>query len=348
MGMTASGCGWTLGNPGQVSLGNTNELYIYTWSNYVDDKLLQTFTAQTGIRVKADTFDSNETMLATIQAGKGAIYSIIYPSDYSVDKMIELKLLSDLDPTRLNGVENILPKFQNSAYDPSNRHSIPISWGTTGLIYNTEKLPVAPQDWNYLWQYQQRLARRLTLLNDVREVMGATLRSLGYSYNSTNAQEIKQAYDRLVTLKPAIASFTTDAWKDRILAGDLWVAMAYSSDAVQLINQNPTKPLAYVIPSSGTSLWSDTMVIPKNAPNPNGAYAWINFMLQPSVSSQVTQRLYFATPNQAAYDQLPAPLRDNKSLFPSDALLTKSERISPLEQKISEAYDRYWTKLTSG
>lgn len=346
-GLTLSSCGWTLAevHPVQSQPGSADELYIYTWSSYVDASLLEGFTAQTGIKVIAETFDSNETMLATFQAGRGAVYSVIYPSDYTVEKMIQLKLLQELDLSRIDGLDNILPKFQTSAYDPGNRHHVPISWGTTGLIYNSDKLKPSPNDWDYLWQNQQSLSRRMTLLNDTREVMGATLRSLGYSYNETRPQPIKLAYEKLQSLKPAIATFTTDAWRDQLLAGDLLVAMGYSADALAVMRENPQ--LKYVIPSSGTSLWSDTVVIPKTAPNPDAAYAWINYLLQPSVASQMTERLSFATPNRAAYDQLPAPLRNNETLFPPESLLAKCESIAPVDLTIAELYEKYWTQLTS-
>ncbi|UBF24141.1 extracellular solute-binding protein [Kovacikia minuta CCNUW1] len=346
-GLSLSGCGWTLAevHPVQKKPVTGDQLHIYTWSNYVDDALLEGFTAQTGIKVIADIFDSNETMLATFQAGKGRIYSVIYPSDYSVTKMVQMKLLQSLDHSRLMGLENILPKFQKSVHDSGNLYSIPVSWGTTGFIYNSEKLSPSPQDWSYLWNNQSQLSRRFTLLNDVREVMGGVLKSLGHSYNSTDPQEIRQAYEKLTLLKPAIATFTTDAWRDQLVAGDLLLSMGYSVDAM-LVAQQDAK-FKYVIPESGTSLWSDTMVIPKTAPNPDAAYAWINYMLQPAVAAQVTQRLLFATPNKAAYDQLPAPLRDNPTLFPPESLLEKSEGIAPVNQTITELYDKFWTQLTS-
>lgn len=349
-GLALSGCGWTLAEvrPTTRPQGNKDELHIYTWSSYVDDPLIDTFKTQTGIRVVPDIFNSNETMLATFQAGKGAVYSVIYPSDYKVAEMIQKGFLSELDHDRLIGVDNVLPKFQNPVYDPGNRHSIPISWGTTGLLYNPDKFDSTPEDWDFLWKNQDKLTRRITLLDDVREVMGATLKSLGFSYNTTNAEQIKQAYEKLVELKPAITAFTTDAWKERLLAGDLDMAMVYSADAVRLIKENPNLKLKYLVPRSGTSLWSDTMVIPKTSPNPDAAYAWINFMLQPAIAVGVTERLFFATPNQAAYDQLPAPLRDDQSLFPPNDIVEICERIIPVDPATTELYDQYWTKLTSG
>ncbi|NJP10821.1 MAG: spermidine/putrescine ABC transporter substrate-binding protein [Leptolyngbyaceae cyanobacterium RU_5_1] len=349
-GLVLSGCGWTLAEvrPTTLSRGNKDEIYIYTWESYVDSQLIETFKTQTGIQVTPSLFSSNEEMLAAFQAGKSANFSVIYPSDYTVGEMIEKRLLSKLDHSRISGLENLMPQFQDSAYDRNNEHSIPISWGTTGLIYNSEALNPAPDDWEYLWQNQQKLMRKMTLLDDKREVMGVTLKTLGYSYNSTNLQEIQHAYEKLVTLKPAVTTFTTSAWIDRLLAGDLLLAMVYSADAVRVINENPDRKFKYVIPKSGSSLWSDTMVIPKSSPNPDAAYAWINFMLQPAIAADITQRLFFATPNQAAYDQLPTPLRNDRSLFPSEDVINACERIIPLRPEILELYDQYWTKLTSG
>ena len=347
-GLGLSSCGWTLAkvrdSPSNSGTSD-NKLYIYTWSTYTDENLLKRFTAETGIDVVVGIFDSNEAMLARIRASGGGDYSIIYPADYMVRQMVELNMLSELDHSRLTGLDRLFSRFQNPSYDSNNRHSIPIAWGTTGLIYNTKKLKNLPEDWNYLWDQQQELSQRITLLNDVREVMGATLKTLGYSYNSTDPQQIKQAYEKLVKLKPSITSFTSDAWRNQILSGDLLLSMCFSSDAKDVSDENEN--LQYVLPDSGSSLWTDTLVIPKTAPNPEAAYAWLNYILQPSVAAEICQRLSFATPNQVAFNQLTPKIRDNPILFPPQSLLEKCERIAPVPPKVSEIYDSYWTKLTS-
>jgi spermidine/putrescine transport system substrate-binding protein len=345
-GLSLTGCGWRLGNvrANSANQGSRDQLYIYTWEQYTDKKLFKTFNAQTGIKVLADVFDSNETMLSKVQAGGGGAYSVIYPSDYMVQKMVDLGLLTQLDHTRLIGLDNLFPQFQNPTYDANNRHSLPFAWGTTGFIYNSEKLKTPPEDWEFLWQNQEQLSKRMTLMNDVREVMGAVLRMLGYSYNSKDEDEIKQAYEKLKVLKPAIAAFTTDAWRNQILAGDLLLAMSYSSDAVKISKENPK--LKYVIPKSGSSLWSDTIVIPKTSPNIEGAYGWINLILQPEIAAQMSQRLSLSTANRAGFEQLPKNVQNNPSLFPPEPILEKCERLTPLGE-IEEVYERYWTELTS-
>ncbi|TAF06716.1 MAG: spermidine/putrescine ABC transporter substrate-binding protein [Nostocales cyanobacterium] len=344
--LSLSSCGWRLANVSAnnnyTGSGKSDQLYIYTWSQYTDQQLLSTFTTQTGIKILADVFDSNDVMLAKLQAGGGATYSVIYPSDYMVQKMVENNLLAEINHERLIGLENLFSQFQNPGYDQNNRYSLPFSWGTTGLLYDSEKLKNPPEDWEYLWQNQDKLYKRMTLLNDVREVMGATLKMLGYSYNSQNETEIKAAYEKLRLLKPAIAAFDTDAWQNQILAGDLLLAMCYSADAAKISRENPK--FKYVIPSSGSSLWTDTIVIPKTAPNASGAYSWINLLLQADVAAEISKRLNIATPNRAGFEQLPKPIQDNTSLFPSQATLDKCERLTPMGD-LEAVYERYWTQL---
>jgi spermidine/putrescine transport system substrate-binding protein len=345
-GLSLTSCGWRLADVRASSSSKSSDrLDIYTWSQYTDQELIKTFTTQSGLKVLADVYDSNDVMLAKVQAGGGGSYSTIYPSDYVVQKMVNLGLISQIARDRLIGIDNLLPRFQNPTYDPNNQYSIPFSWGTTGFLYNSEKLTTPPEDWEYLWQNQQKLNKRITLLNDVREVMGGVLRMLGYSYNSKNESEIKQAYEKLKSLKPAIAAFDTDAWRNQLLAGDLFLCMCYSADGVKINKENPK--FRYIIPRSGSSLWTDTMVIPKTAPNIDGAYAWINFNLQPEVAAQISTRQSIATPNRAAFEQLPQKIKNNSSLFPPESILEKCERISPVEKPIEEIYERYWTQLTS-
>ncbi|MDM9382012.1 spermidine/putrescine ABC transporter substrate-binding protein [Chlorogloeopsis sp. ULAP01] len=345
-GLSLAGCGWRLADvrASSTNRGSRDQLDIYTWTQYTNQELLKTFTTQTGIKIIADLYDSNEVMLAKLQAGGGGSYSVVYPSDYMVQKMVEKELLTQLNHQLLTGLDNLFPQFQNPTYDASNQYSIPYSWGTTGLIYNSEIIKTPPQDWDYLWQNKELLNKRITLLNDVREVMGAVLRMLGYSYNSKNENEIRQAYEKLKELKPIISAFDTDAWRNKIVAGDLSIAMCYSLDGVNISQENPK--LKYVLPKSGSSLWTDTIAILKTAPNPDGAYTWLNFMLQPEIAAKTSQLLTVATPNRAAFELLPQKIQTNTDIFPSEDLLEKCERITPLGQ-IEEVYDRYWTELTS-
>lgn len=321
-----------------------NTLHIYSWSSYVDDALLKDFESKTGIQVIADIYDSNETMLAKMQAGGGSAYSIIYPSDYMVEQMIELDLLTELDKSRLPDTAALLDQWQSPPYDAENQYSYPYAWGTTGIVYNADVLDPAPEDWSYLWDEQDQLSRKMTLLNDVREVFGAVLKSLGYSNSTTDEAEIEEAYEKLRELKPAINSFTTDAWRDQIVVGDLVLAHAYSVDAIDAMSENPS--LRYLVPASGGTIWGDTVVIPQSAPNVDAAYEWMNYVLDTANSAQIVERLKFATPNKQAFDSLSPEIKEDPTLFPPEATLAKCEALGNVGDSI-DIYDRLWTELTS-
>jgi spermidine/putrescine transport system substrate-binding protein len=324
---------------------SSNTLHVYTWAGYTDDTLAALFTERTGIDVVIDIYDSNEVMLAKLQAGGGDAYSVIYPSDYMVAQMLELDLLTELDQSQLTGLTDLYPTWENPAYDPGNAHSVPYSWGTTGILYNRELVDTEIRDWDDLWANTDTLSRRITLLDDVREVMGAALKSLGYSYNSTDPAQIEEAFQKLVELKPAIAAFQSFGWEDQILSGDLLSVMSFSVDAIAATLEN--SDLEYIIPASGASVWTDTMVIPKSAPNAEAAYAWINMMLEPEIVAEVIERLYFASPLRSAVAQLSADVKGNTDLFPPEEILARCEGIVPLDEATLELYDRYWTQLTS-
>lgn len=319
-------------------------LHVYTWADYTNDEMVQAFTDKTGIEVIVDIYDSNETMLAKMQAGGGEAYSIIYPSDYMVQQMIELGMLTKLDKARIMGMDNIFDKWQDPVYDSNNTFSVPFAWGTTGLLYNTEIISDSPEDWDYLWENASALSRRMTLLDDVRETMGMVLKSLGYSYNSTDPAEIEEAYNKLVELKPDLASFMSFGFEDGLLSGDLAVVMAYSVDALSSIAEDDR--LNYIIPTSGSSVWTDTIVIPTTAPNVDAAYEWINFNLDPAIAQLNTETLFNATPNKVAYENLSDEFKSDEKLFPPEEILAKCEGIAPVGDA-SAVYDEYWTRVTS-
>lgn len=344
-GVSMANCRQNITGPQTGGSGDASTLHIYTWANYTDDDLIAAFTERTGIKVIVDIFDSNEIMLTKMQAGGGSAYSIIYPSDYMVSEMVAEGMLTALDPSQLQGMENLKAKWANPAYDPNNAHSVPFCWGTTGLLYNRDVTPSSPTDWNFLWDNQEALSNRITMLDDMRETLGVALKTLGYSYNTNDPAQIEAAYAKLRELQPHIAAFKTNGFENEILTGDLSVSMAYSSDAIALMEESDR--LDYVIPTSGTSLWTDTMAIPNTAPNVDAAYQWISFLLEPEVAKTAVERLLFATANQAAFDLLPDDLRNNASLYPPDEVLAQSEGIQPIDTASNDLFDRFWTEITS-
>ena len=326
-------------------------MYIYGWATYVDnEEILKDFTAETGIKIVGDSYDSNEVMLAKLQASSGkSNYSVIYPSDYMVTQMIAPGLLAKVDKTKISNLSNLDRSFLKNAYDPENLYSIPISWGTTGIAYNVKAVQKSigsePKDWSYLWEHKEKLKGKLTLLNDVREVMAMALHTLKYDYNSTDAAQIKQAFEKLQELKPSVASFETDAWRDRLIAGDLAICHAYSGDGLSVARKDPN--IKYILPSSGADIWTDTVAIPKTAPNLEAAYKWINYTLKPDVAAKLINDNSFGTTNKAALPQVSDELKAIPAWSPSQADITKAQRQVKIDPQALRIYEDFWTKLTT-
>jgi spermidine/putrescine transport system substrate-binding protein len=341
-----SSCGWRLAdirNQTAAPEGKPDAFYAYTWTSYTNDDLLKEFQQQTGVRHVAEIMPSNEEMLATFQAGKGQIYSLIFPSDYTVETMQEKGYLQVLEADRLENLDTLLPSLAQTGLINGQRYCVPLTWGTTGLLYNSQKITNPLTDWEYLWQNKEQLTRRMTLLEDAREVFGAVLHTLGHSQNTSDLGQIKQAYEKLQQLKPYIANFTTDAWRDPLLAGDLWVCMAYSTDATDLMKENPD--LKYVLPTSGTNLWGDTMVIPVTAPSKDMAYDWINSVMAPEKAAQLSQTLGYVPSTQAAIDLLPEEVKRDPVKFPPPEALSRCETMKILSPEATAAVDQYWNQL---
>jgi spermidine/putrescine transport system substrate-binding protein len=325
-------------------------LYIYGWATYVNNQeVLADFTKETGIKVVGDAYDSNEVMLAKLEASGGRSgYSIIYPSDYMVTQMRDLKLLAPLNKKLLPNIKNIAANYLDLPHDRGAIFSIPVSLGTTGFAYNVEAVKSIigeePFDWRYLWDNKEKL--RITLVNDPREVLGMALHILGFSYNTKEVSKIEKAFQKLQELTPAIANFTTDAWRDPLASGDLMICMAFSGDAISMARQDPN--IKYVLPNNGTSIWTDTMAIPRGASNIEGAHAWINYVMRPEVAAKISDANSFGTTNKLAKSMIPDDLKAIKSLEPSEEIIAKSDRIAKLDAETLQIYEGFWTRLTTG
>jgi spermidine/putrescine transport system substrate-binding protein len=220
--------------------------------------------------------------------------------------------------------------------------------GTTGFAYNVEAVKSIigeePLDWRYLWDNKEKL--RITLVNDPREVLGMALHILGYSYNTKEVSKIEKAFQKLQELTPAIANFTTDAWRDPLASGDLMICMAFSGDAISMARQDPN--IKYVLPNNGTSIWTDTMAIPRGASNIEGAHAWINYVMRPEVAAKISDANSFGTTNKLAKSMIPDDLKAIKALEPSEEIIAKSDRIAKLDAETLQIYEGFWTRLTTG
>lgn len=308
--------------------GTANKLVIYNWGDYIDPDLLKQFTKETGIKVQYETFDSNEAMYTKIKQG-GTTYDIAMPSDYMIDKMRKEHLLVKLDKTKLKGLEHIGKEFLGKSFDKANDYSIPYFWGTVGIIYNKTMVETAPEHWEDLWRTEYRNA--ILLVDGAREVMGFGLNSFGYSLNSKDNVELAVVKAKLNELTPNIKAIVGDELKHYMIQGDAAIGVSFSGEASEMLDGN--EDLVYVVPSEGSNLWFDNIVIPKTARHHEEAYAFINFMLRPEVAAQNAEYIGYATPNQAAKALLPKEITSDKAFYPDEATLANLEVYDNLGQK---------------
>ncbi|HEY9679204.1 MAG TPA: spermidine/putrescine ABC transporter substrate-binding protein [Drouetiella sp.] len=317
------------------------QLNIYSWADYLHPDTIPEFERRYGIQVVYDTFASNEALLAKLQAGATA-YDIIIPTSYMIKQLKNLGKLSVLDHSRISNLSNVMPRFLNPKFDPNLEHSVPYTWGTTGIAYN--QAAIEQHDWpestDIFWN--QKYSHRMTLLDDSRETIGMALKLDGHSFNCADKTLIRGAVDRLIKQKPLTMCYTSDQVIVQLASGDSWLSLAYSGDAYQAQREN--KDIRYIIPESGTSIWLDNMCIPNGAPHVENAYRWINFMLEPEVAAATATYTRYATPNQLAYKLLPDNVTSDKSLYPPPNVMARCEELGDIGSTIF-FYDQMWTEL---
>lgn len=324
------------------SFAATNELYLYIWSEYIPDEVVENFTKETGIKVHISTYDSNEAMFAKIKlAGKG--YDLIVPSSDYVALMRKEGLLVPLDKAKLTNFSNLAPKFVNQPIDPDNVYSVPYMWGSTSIAVNTGTLGnAAVNSIADLWKPEMN--GRLLLPNEPREAFSLALKLLGYSLNETDPAHLEEAYQKLKVLFPGVRVFDSDSPKQALLSGEVSVGVVFNGEAYIANSENPD--IQYVYPPEGFSLWMDSLCIPKGATNIKEAHAFLNYLLRPDVAAAISTEMGYSTPNARAMDLIPEEVRANPIVYPSEADVERGEFQDYLGEAM-KLYDEYWIKLKS-
>ncbi|WP_415298574.1 ABC transporter substrate-binding protein [Clostridium perfringens] len=321
---------------------NSNVLYVYNWGDYIDPELLTKFKEETGIDVKYDVYDTNEIMYQKLNSGNVS-YDIVIPSDYMIEKMKEEDMLAKIDYSNIPNYKYIGEQFKNLAYDPTNEYSVPYMWGTVGIIYNTKRVSDPVDSWNILWNPKYK--DQVIMPDSVRDAMAVAEKKLGYSLNTENLDQIEAAKKELMAQKKdgLILAYMVDQVKDAMVGGEASLAVAWSGDAVTMIERNPD--LAYAIPKEGSNKWFDAIAIPKNAKHKENAEKFINFLCDPENAEQNVEYIGYSTPNTAAYDLLPEDIRDDKVAYPDEESLKNCEVFIDLPSKILRKYDEAWLEI---
>ena len=322
-----------------VAVGSRS-VNVAIWSNYLVPEVAEEFMRATGIKVVVSNFSANEELLAKIQAGASQ-YDVIVPSDYMVFTMIKLGLLRPLEYGKLPNARSLDPQFLKKGYDPENKFSVPFDWGTTGIAINRDLYKGQIKGWKDVFDNPE-LAGKFTMLDDVRETMGAALRTLGYSINSKNPDELKKAQDVLSKVRSKIKAFSSEPMMIMV-NGEAAVSHAYVSDAL-LARKKTAGKVEYIVPSEGCTFWTDNLAVPSSAPHPDAAWAFINYMLAPKSNAATVQAVFVAPANKDVMPLLPPDLQKDPNLFPPAGALARCEMIQDLGDSL-EKWDRAWTEV---
>ena len=309
------------------------DLSLYNWSEYIEPELVTEFEAAYGVTVTETFYDSNEAMLAQVEAG-GANYDVIVPSDYMVTIMSEEGLVQPLSKDAVPNLVNLDSQFDNVPYDPSGEFSVPYQWGTTGIGFSYEEVDDAEGvSWAVIFdpETSTAYAGQISLLNDPRETMGAALKYLGYSVNTTDQTQLDEATALVSETKERLATFDSDAFEDLLVEGQTVVAHGYSGDFFSAFDDASTddydayEDFGYAIPLEGGVKWVDTMAIPTTAEHPCTAHTFINFILDAENGAALTNFNYYASPNLASTEFIIPEILEDETIYPSDEVLANLE-----------------------
>ena len=334
-------------------------LNVYNWSDYVAEDTIANFEAETGIKVNYDVYDNNEIVDAKLLAGSSG-YDIVVPSGNFLERQIMAGLILPLDKSKLTNLGNLDPAVMTSAaaQDPDNAHGIPYMLNTIGLGYNKAKVAealgtdVPPTSWDLLFDPATvgKLAGcGVAVMDSPSEVMGAALHYLGLDPNSESEEDLAKAEALMVSVKPSIRYFHSSQYIDDLGNGDICLAMGYSGDMfIAADNAAEGTEVGYLIPEEGAPTLFDFLAIPIDAPHPENAHKFIDYILQPQVVADITNAVFYANPNPASLEFVDEEVKSNPSIYPSAETLAKAFTMKAHSPDFEEVLTRTWTRIKTG
>ena len=326
--------------------GKGMSIDVYNWGEYVANDSVnfldvnEDFEALTGIKVNYTLFSSNEELYTKLRSG-GTNYDVIVPSDYMIGKMIKEDMLQKLNFENIPNYKYIDEKYKNTNFDPENEYSVPMYWGVVGIIYNTTM--VDEEDltgWNILWN--EKYADNMLMFSNSRDAFALSLLDLGYDFNTTDEMEIEEAAGHLRAQKPLVQAYVMDEIYDKMEGGEAAVAPYYNGDAVLMMDVN--EDLDFYIPEN-TSIFIDSMCIPKGAQNKEAAEMYINYMCESTVAAANSYYVGYSTPHMGAMELLDEELVENDIAYPDDELIASLDALLTLPKETSSLTDRLWTDI---
>lgn len=323
--------------------GKNGMVRVYSFGDYFDPALVQDFEDKTGIRVVVDYFDTNEEMYPVI--AKGSVdYDVICASDYIIGKMIGEDLLAGLNKDNIPNYSNLDPDYLKMAerFDPGNQYAVPHTWGTLGILYNTKHIaPGEITSWNDLWN--KKYEQQIVMPDSMRDTLAIALKAKGYSLNTQDEREIKDATEHLIKQKSLVYKYANDSARDLAIGGSCDLAVVWSGEVLYAKEQN--EDLEFVVPKEGTESFLDMWAIPDAAKNKENGEKWIDFMLDKGTAEDNYDYLTYTIPNKAVSEKLKDEPDEMKYIFPGQAVLERTEMLKSLSADVEEMYSKYWKQF---
>lgn len=316
-------------------------LNVYNWSNYVAPDTIPNFEAEFGVWLRYATYESNEEMLAKVISGNSG-WDVAFPTYNRILPMREQGLLSPLRHEWLPNLPHLDARFRTPPWDPALAWGVPYMWYATGIAFNRRVTP-PPAAWSDLWD--ERLKRRITMLDDPEDVLGACLKKLRLPFGSTDPAELRRAQQEALRQKPLLRAYLNAEVRDQLVAGDVLAAQLWSTTAQQAIDAAPH--LAFAYPAEGFPFYADCAVVLRESRHQELAHRFIDYLLRPVVSAAIVQATRTATANASAYKLLPEETRNNPTLYPPDDIYRRGEWPGTLPAAAQKLRDRLWTEIKS-
>ncbi len=345
-----------------AALAQEKVVNVYNWSDYIDESILEDFTKETGIDVRYDVFDSNELLETKMLAG-GSGYDVVVPTGTFLSRQIEAGAFQKLDKSKLPHMGNMWDAIaaRTAPYDPGNAYSINYMWGTTGIGYNVGKVREilgddAPVD-SLALIFDPANAEKLSecgihILDAPTEIIPAALKYLGEDPNSHDPDVIAGTEDVLMGMRPHVQKFHSSEYINALANGDICVAFGWSGDVLQARDRAAEADngveIAYAIPSEGALMWFDQMAIPTDAPNPEAAHLFLDFIMRAYVMAKASNYVYYANGNKASQGLLEADVIGDPAIYPDAATLENLYSVTAYPPKVNRKVTRLWTKVKTG
>lgn len=315
------------------------KLNVYNWGDYINPEVLDRFAEEFGVDVSLDTYSSNEEMLAKIQAGATG-YDIIFPSVHMQDIMMNLGLLKKTDINQHPDFKNIDPASLFAKTDPNGEYCLPYAWGTVGIVYNKTVVPEV-SSWDDFFAIPETTGGKITLLDDMREVMAVGLIKTGHSVNTDDPEAVAEATEYLLAQKDKVSAFTYDT-QALIASGD--IAAGHFFVGVNILVKERPDELGYVIPSEGATMYQENICVLESAPNYENAKKFLEFYLRPEIAALNVAQQMNGTPNLPARDLTPDYIKDDPNINLSAETMSRLQVFEDLGSAL-RVYDRAWNRV---